>query len=257
MTFEDKLRDAFARAEVGLPAEPRPRWEETYMSARRSRVRHLAALAAAAVLLAAGGVAGAAWLTRGDEGGRRLPVASSPGPAPSPTPSPTPEPVPGADCSAAGLDAELPDQPGLPGPVAATRRAIAARAVLCDYEGLAALARQGGEGFSFSFGAGDDPAAYWEMLEGAGEPVLFDLVQILKASYATGDEVYPGYQGPEVYWWPRAFRHDARDADFAELVELGVIDEQELRSYREFGGYIGYRLSIRANGDWTAFIAGD
>lgn len=252
MTFEDKLRDAFERAAAGLPAAPRPGWEETYVKAKRSRMRQRVVFALAAVLLAAGGWAGAAWFTRGDEGGRRVPVAGGSEPTPSPASTPLP------DCSAAGLDAALPPQPGLPAAVDATRRAIAELAVRCDYRGLAALVPKGGQEFSFSFGlAARGPAAYWEMLEESGEPVLFDLVQILKASYATGEEVYGTNEGPKVYWWPRAFRAGATEKDFQELIDLGVIDDKELELYRDFGSYIGYRLSILANGDWTAFIAGD
>src|SRR5918996_6195875 len=81
-------------------------------------------------------------------------------------------------CSASGMSAELAEQPGLPAPVAETRRAIAEVAAACDYEGLEGLALSGGR-FTYSFGEGEGPAAVWREAEGRGEEPLALLVRLL------------------------------------------------------------------------------
>jgi hypothetical protein len=60
-----------------------------------------------------------------------------------------------------------PDQPGLPAPAAEMRRAIAEAAAACDYEALERLALSDGM-FTYSFGEGEGPAAFWRDGEARG-----------------------------------------------------------------------------------------
>jgi hypothetical protein len=45
------------------------------------------------------------------------------------------------------------------------------------------------------------------------------------------------------------------EADLEALRTL--FTEDELQSFADFGSYIGYRVGIWENGDWSFFVAGD
>jgi hypothetical protein len=92
-------------------------------------------------------------------------ITESSGGRPSPTGAG--EEDAGAMCSAAGMSAELAEQAGLPAPVAEMRRAIAEAAAACDYEALEGLALSDGT-FTYSFGGGERPAAFWRDGEARG-----------------------------------------------------------------------------------------
>ena len=36
-----------------------------------------------------------------------------------------------------------------------------------------------------------------------------------------------------------------------------LYDEDDFATFSDFGGYIGYRLGITENGEWSFFVAGD
>src|ERR671918_1201980 len=167
--------------------------------------------------------------------------------APGGHPSPTGAAEDGgeASCSAAGLSADLPEQPGLPAPVAETRRAIVEAAAVCDYEVLEGLALSNGR-FTYSFGEGDGPAAFWRDAEGRGEEPLGLLVRLLGL---------PHVKGGRFYTWPSAAGARATDEDWESLE--AVFTEEEIDSWRRFGAYIGYRVGITASGDWAFYVAGD
>src|SRR5919106_25816 len=167
--------------------------------------------------------------------------------APGGHPSPTGAAEDGreASCSAAGLSADLPEQPGLPAPVAETRRAIAEVAAACDYEVLEGLALSDGT-FTYSFGEGEGPAAFWRDAEGRGEEPLALLVRLLGL---------PHVKEGRVYTWPSAAGARAPDQDWESLE--AVFTEEEIAQWRRFGAYIGYRVGITASGDWAFYVAGD
>jgi hypothetical protein len=167
--------------------------------------------------------------------------------APGGQPSPTGAPEDGTEarCSAAGLSADLPEQPGLPAPVAETRRAIAEAAAACDYEVLEALALSDGA-FTYSFGEGEGPAAFWRDAEGRGEEPLALLVRLLDL---------PHVREGRFYTWPSAAGAGATDEDWESLGT--VFTEEEIAQWRRFGAYIGYRVGITAGGDWAFYVAGD
>ena len=199
-------------------------------------------------------------------------AAPTPSPEPSPRPTgelgPSEEPHGTGDCSAAGMSPSLPPQPELPDPVAELRATLAELAVACDYEMLAAV---GDDDLSFSFGASDDPAAYWRDGEERTEPGEIGPMAALRLAL----EIPPGRMeaesaGPSVYWaWPRLHlltsESDQRAIEDAmdEVVDAGLHTRDEVEMmFERAGGYLGWRVMIELpegedEARWTAFVAGD
>jgi hypothetical protein len=271
MNFEDRLRASLKSAGEATPGRPLD-WSATLDRARRSRRRYLATVALAAAVFAAAAAASVAALT-GDSGGpfRGLPPAgrtatesptpdttTSPRPSDTPTPpreTPTPDPdatPPTEPCSSRGMTATPVQQDGLPLEVADTRRRILELAVECDYEGLEALALEGREFFSFSFGGGTSPAQYWRRAEKGGEPVMRNLVTVMNIDYKRAE----GFDDIErLFAWPSA-SYDPTGEDWQKLIDSGLMTSEEVQGMKEVG-YIGWRAQITNDGDWITFIAGD
>lgn len=153
------------------------------------------------------------------------------------------------DCSAAALSAALPQQ-DLPAEVAATRQRIADAAVACDYAALEAIAREGTEAFTFSFGGGDSAAGFWEGLEATGRRPLASLVAVLGLPKGRVDE--------RIYAWPSVHVEGATDEDWRAVVDAGLLSADEADAMRAQGsGYLGWRAGIAADGEWLFFVAGD
>lgn len=158
------------------------------------------------------------------------------------------------NCSAAGLDVALPDDPALSPAVLQLRNDIFEAAMACDYEQLNALAPAD---LSYTFGGPfDSPGYYWARQEllGTGEPMSW-LARLL-ALPATSTTV----EGlGDMFIWPSVSGRDATDAtaeEIAQLRELGV-SEDEINFMLDGSGYLGYRIGIMDDGTWMYFIAGD
>jgi hypothetical protein len=87
---------------------------------------------------------------------------------------------PDGTCSGAEAATTLVDQPGLPVAVAEKRAAIWDAAVDCDWEQLQRLLT---DGFSYTFGIDEDPIAYWQEREAAGDDVMYRLAELLNRSF--------------------------------------------------------------------------
>jgi hypothetical protein len=133
---------------------------------------------------------------------------------------------------------------GLPGPVAETHAALLAAAESGDYEALRPLIP---DNFSYTFGAPeeDDPIAYWQELEEAGEGSPIEiLARILELPYTLSAGTYV---------WPFAFDKQEDELTRYERRLLG-----DLAVYSGAGsGYLGWRGGVEPDGTWRFFIAGD
>jgi hypothetical protein len=143
----------------------------------------------------------------------------------------------------------------LPAAVAKTRdeiRSVAAKGDLAALAGLTDPAR-----FTYSFGDGGDPAAYWESLKGEGTDVGAIIVALLDMTCVAfeieGDATY--------YEWPAAAEmayEFLTEEEIAALDNLygGKLEEQYIEG-SEVGYYAGWRLLIAEDGRWDTFVAGD
>lgn len=158
--------------------------------------------------------------------------------------------LPGAACSGWEASTDLIPQPDLPAAVAAKRTAIWDAALECD---LAQLARLLPDAFTYSFGGGDDPIGYWTAREDDGEPVLYLLAELLNRPFGVqvaGDITY--------YVWPSVFAEDWASVGEKERDALRPLyNDEDFAGWDAFGGYIGYRIGITADGEWVYFVAGD
>jgi hypothetical protein len=159
---------------------------------------------------------------------------------------------PETECSTAGLNLRLPEQE-LPPEVADVRQRVFDAAIACDYETLAEIADEQGEGFTFSYGASEDAAAYWSEVEAKGEerPLpMRALATILTMPFTRNES--------GSYAWPTAYSENPTAEDWQALVYGGLYTGEEVDAMQTQGtGYLGYRTAITPEGDWQFFVAGD
>jgi hypothetical protein len=159
---------------------------------------------------------------------------------------------PEVSCSTAGLRLTLPEQE-LPPAVADVRKRVFDAAVACDYETLEEIALEQGEGFTFSYGASEGAAAFWQQVEETGEesPLpMRALATILTMPFTRNES--------GSYAWPTAYSESPTDEAWQALVDSGLYSQEEVDQMRTQGtGYLGYRTAITADGDWQFFVAGD
>ena len=122
---------------------------------------------------------------------------------------------------------------------------------VCDFDALETVA---GPGFTASFG-GDDPAELWIYEEEQGYEPMAWLMKVLDLPHGTRE-----VDGETLYIWPAAAAYDGGwDTMPEEYVDdlRAVYDEDDFEGFRQFGAYIGYRVGIYENGDWSFFVVGD
>lgn len=142
-----------------------------------------------------------------------------------------------------------PTEVSLPPEVAEKRDAIVAAAKSFDYDRLETLLDP--EHFSYSFGESGDPVGYWRRLEEEGHvPILGDYLPVVfSAPYARKQDTFV---------WPSAYAKEPAQWTDEDLQWLkNLYTEKEIRQFERFGGYLGYRVGIRADGTWLFFVAGD
>jgi hypothetical protein len=188
------------------------------------------------------------------EGNSAPPTRSDPVDGATATVTPSSPPSGGSDCSAAASSASLEPQPGLPDRVEEVRQAIAKAAGRCEYGRLAALAREDGDQFTFTFGAADDPGPYWRRGEEAGRDPMKFLAGMLDRPFgqvSAGDLT--------LYIWPSAATYPswAEVPPEARNALRPLYGDEDFQQFAQFGSYIGYRVGITETGDWLYFVAGD
>ena len=166
-----------------------------------------------------------------------------------------PPPLGTGPCSAEGLEPPAPDL-DLPEQIEATRQAIAAAAIACDWDALGALIDP--TNFRYSFGGGNDPITFWQEAEAAigNEPMRY-LVETLKLNWVL-DQPPPEAEVPDSYIWPDAFPMiwDDVTPEMREALRP-LYDDQDFEGFANIGGFAGYRLAIDEDGNWLYFVAGD
>ncbi len=139
----------------------------------------------------------------------------------------------------------------VPQPVAQTLFEIVEAAQTCDFDALEAV---GGDTLTASFGGGD-ASELWAFEEENGYKPMYWLLSVLDMPYGTidlGEEL--------IYVWPAAATHDGGwDTMPDEYVDplRAIYSEDDFEGFRQFGGYIGYRVGITESGDWSFFVVGD
>ena len=137
----------------------------------------------------------------------------------------------------------------IPPAVAKTRDAIAAAAPERDYAALEALLDPAS--LSYSFGESGDPIGYWQQVEEVDEvPIMSEVLPaVLSMGPAKVDDMYV---------WPAAHAKDPAAWTEDDLADLRLLySDDDIQSFKELGGYLGYRVGIRDDGTWLFFIAGD
>jgi hypothetical protein len=181
-----------------------------------------------AVALALILVLGAAGCGAAEEPAADAPAAPSTDAAPAPAAPPAPDPATAPEAV-----------------VEATRTALLDAARAGDWDAIAALLPADGR-FTASFGAEDDPIAYYRSLP---RDPLPDLVTILEA---------PGAELEGLFVWPDLHARVPFTVDEAERTELDArYGADFVAAWEQQGSYTGWRVGIAADGTWRFFVAGD
>jgi hypothetical protein len=144
----------------------------------------------------------------------------------------------------------LAPQAGLPEVVEKTRQAIYIAALTRDYDKLAALATY--PNFTYSFGM-PYPEGFSGFLRIAAKDEgvsAFDIIpRLLKTPYAYSNQIYT---------WPGLFTKEPIKWTAEDIAVLKTFfTDEEIEKYRQYGGYLYYRLGINSKGEWIYYIAGD
>lgn len=144
----------------------------------------------------------------------------------------------------------------LPEGVRKMREAILEAAESGDIEAMRPVLESNELMPNFSFGGSDDPIAYWKENsgDGQGREVLAAMVEILNMPYT----VQGAGTDAEMYVWPYLYASDMSKLTPQEEVDLyRLMKPAEVKTMRELGAYIWYRLGIGPDGTWHYFVAGD
>jgi hypothetical protein len=159
------------------------------------------------------------------------------------------------DSAAVSHSADTEKSP-LPEAVAAMRRAILKAARSGDLEQMRPVLETNELTPLFSFGGGTDPMAFWKenSEDGKGRTMLARMVEVLDMPY-----VIEGKGTKDaIYIWPYLYSLDFNKLTPAQEVDAyRLMSAKDLKSMREFGGYLDYRLGISRDGTWQFFVAGD
>lgn len=142
----------------------------------------------------------------------------------------------------------------LPAPVGETRGKLLKAAQSGDLRDLQPVLAQA-EHFQFSYAVAPDPIAYWQRIvdRQGGRPVLRALAQVLAlpaARTADGAFVWPYLASMPAQPYEELSPDEAADVSL-------LMTREDWNAQAAEVGYSGYRLTIRADGTWTGFIAGD
>jgi hypothetical protein len=171
-----------------------------------------------------------------------------------PTTAPTTDPTPGSPASTLVVLPNPCDDPqtgllvkgGDATPAAVARaQELLDLASSCELDGLIALAED--QGTRLSFGGVAPEAAF----SGEDGRERVHAMATLLANYPP--KLAVGSDGSlTAAEWPLLNR-----VQWGELVELGIASPQEVETWEQFGGYVGWRILIEDDGLWSGMVAGD
>ena len=142
---------------------------------------------------------------------------------------------------------QLAYQEGLPEQVEQKRQSIYRAAYDKNYDKLAIEAESD---LSYSFGGSEENGFidYLKNKENSQE-LLSTITKLLELPYVKHSNIYT---------WPSVFTKEPKDWTEEDIAQMNIfLTNEEIESYREFGGYAYYRLGITEEGKWIYFIAGD
>ena len=143
----------------------------------------------------------------------------------------------------------LPPQAGLPPKVEAKRQAIYQASISRDYD---RLAEEAGDDLNYSFGGAYEGGfvGYLKLAEENERLSAFDIIPtILRLPYAEKDGLYT---------WPSVFTIEPSKWTPEDIAMMKTfLTDEQIEDFREFGGYIYYRLGIDSEGNWKFYLAGD
>ncbi|MFC7879313.1 hypothetical protein ACFUVW_16000, partial [Isoptericola sp. NPDC057391] len=163
------------------------------------------------------------------------------------------------DCSAAGIDAGVPDLTDVDEPVRSTASALLTAALECDDDTLIALAEEA-DRHDLNWG-GQGPRALLELPGGErDEEVYAILARLLAGTTPCSVEVTTDGGLEQMHSWPRVSSDACRSTseDWQDAVDAGAITSQEAKEMSAQGpdGYTGWRLTIDGDGRWGQFVDG-
>lgn len=126
-----------------------------------------------------------------------------------------------------------------------------------DIEKLRPLIGTGESATQVSLGTiEEDPVDFLKSLSGdpEGHEILAILQEILEAGYVHLDKG----TSHELYVWPYFFGVSLEKLDAGQMVDLfRIVTYGDYADFKDFGGYIFYRVGITPTGRWAFFVAGD
>ena len=269
MSFEDKLREQFRRADASIPGE-RIDWSTTITKARRNRMKFAAFTTVAALSVLGIGAYAVVALNQDPAAGPITPRGSSSldGTQPQPDGTASAREIKEVDRPCYASEEEIryqSDGASLPQAVADMRLTIMGNGITCQFEFLQHLAEQGDPAFHYSFGVEESPARFWADREREahrrGEKswsYAYGLVRVLSMPHCKeSQDDGTGRDTEKIYYvWPRVHCAAHRtDEDWNDL--KGLYTDEQIEMMRESDLYIGFRVGILEDGDWAYFIAGD
>ena len=266
MSFEDRLKEQFRRADASMPGE-RIDWSTTITTARRSRMRFAAFVTVAAVSVFGIGAYALVTVNEDPSTGPIGPATSSGSdtePQPEETASAVERPCYATEITVAYEDLTE-NNDDLPVAVGETRGQILFHASECEFDALEQLALAGGPNFQYSYGVEEGAAMFWGDREREAHrksdknlSYMRGLARVLYMPYCTETQDDGTGTGTEVvyYIWPRVHCADHRtDEDWNDL--QGLYTDEQIDQMRGSDLYYGFRVGILEDGDWVYFVAGD
>ncbi|MEU2199917.1 hypothetical protein [Isoptericola sp. NPDC019482] len=165
------------------------------------------------------------------------------------------------DCSAAEIDAGVPDLSEVDEPARSTAATLLNAALECDDNTLVALAEEAGRD-DLNWGGRSPQELLGLPGAEADEDVYAILARLLGGTTPCVIEAEAeGDAGVErAYSWPRMYPGgcSATAEDWQDAVDAGAITVQESEEMREagLGGYEGWRVVIRDDGSWMQLVDG-